>query len=95
MKQFSIGMAVALVTLVTALPASAQTIGFKIGPTFANIDVEDDQGSTQSNLTSFGGGGFVRFGMAGLALQAELLAVTKGTKYDDLIGDDDLDLKID
>lgn len=95
MKQLRIVMAVALVTLGAALPASAQTIGFKIGPTFSNIDVEDDDGGTQSNLTSFGGGGFVRFGMAGLALQAELLAVTKGTKFDDLIGDDDLDLKID
>ncbi|HEX6693171.1 MAG TPA: porin family protein [Longimicrobiales bacterium] len=62
-----------------AVPASAQTIGFKVGPTWSNIDAEgDDDGLDR--LQSIGGGGFVRFGMMGLALQAEVLAVTKGTK---------------
>ncbi len=59
-----------------AAPAAAQTIGFKIGPTFANLDIEDDD--TPETLTSFGGGGFIRFG----ALQLELLALTKGAEMD-------------
>jgi hypothetical protein len=73
-----------------AAPAAAQTIGFKIGPTFSKLSVEDDP--TQEDpetLTSFGGGGFIRFGFAGLALQAEVLALTKGAKqtFNDGTGD--------
>ena len=62
-----------------AVPASAQTIGFKVGPTWSNVDFEGDDDNAD-RLQSIGGGGFVRFGMMGLALQAEVLAVTKGTK---------------
>ena len=95
MRQLRILLAIVLTSFVAAVPANAQIIGFKIGPTFSDIDIEDDEGGAQNKLTSFGGGGFVRFGFAGLALQAEVLAVTKGTKFDDLVGDDDLDLKLD
>ena len=68
----------------SAAPAAAQTIGFKLGPTFANLDVSDDGGEEPETLTSFGGGGFIRFGM----LQLELLAVTKGAElsFDDGTG---------
>jgi hypothetical protein len=85
-----------LLTLLLALgaaPAAAQTIGFKIGPTFANLDIEDvdDDGD---NLTSFGGGGFIRFGLGGLALQAEVLAISKGTSFEDVIGDEDAEFEL-
>ncbi len=65
-----------LLLALCAAPAAAQTIGFKVGPTFANLDVSDNAGEDPETLTSFGGGGFIRFGM----LQLELLAVTKGAE---------------
>ena len=78
-----------------AVPASAQTIGFKIGPTFSKLDVEDDGGVEPETLTNFGGGGFIRFGLAGLSLQAEVLALTKGAKqsFDDGVNTLDGSLK--
>jgi hypothetical protein len=82
-----------LLTLLLALggaaPAAAQTIGFKIGPTFSKLDIEDVDDDAIDNLTSFGGGGFIRFGMGGLNLQAEVLAITKGLSVEDVLGDDD------
>jgi hypothetical protein len=67
--------------------ASAQLVlGAKLGATFSTLDFDPDEGGDQSRLTSFGGGGFLRFGMAGLSLQPELLAVTKGSKFDDTDG---------
>lgn len=76
----------AALTCVTAPNAHAQTIGFKVGPTFAkfSLDPKDD---TNKTLTSFGGGGFVRFGAGPLSLQAEALAVTKGSKITDTSGE--------
>jgi hypothetical protein len=71
----------ALLLALTAAPAAAQTIGFKIGPTFSKLDIEGDD--TAETLTSFGGGGFIRFGLGGLSLQAELLALTKGAEQED------------
>ncbi len=61
-------------------PVSAQTIGFKGGMTYSKLDVEGDDAGDY--LGKFGGGGFVRFGFAGLGMQAELLALTKGSKED-------------
>jgi hypothetical protein len=61
----------------------AQTIGFKVGPTFSKVDFEGEDGSDQNYLKKIGGGGFVRFGMMGLSLQADVLAVTKGTTGSD------------
>jgi hypothetical protein len=74
----------ALLLALSAAPAAAQTIGFKVGPTFATLDVSDNAGDEPETLTSFGGGGFIRFGM----LQLELLAVTKGAEmsFDDGTG---------
>ena len=65
---------------VASTRANAQaTIGVKLGPTFSKLSVDDDtQDGAPETLTSFGGGGFIRFGFAGLALQAEVLALTKG-----------------
>ncbi|MBA2305685.1 MAG: outer membrane beta-barrel protein, partial [Acidobacteria bacterium] len=66
-------------------PASAQTIGFKVGQTFSKFDT-DGNNSAQDYLAKFGGGGFLRFGLAGIGMQAELLALTKGSKTDGATG---------
>ena len=78
------------------IPAAAQTIGFKLGMTSSKFDVDPDEGD-QERLNQFGGGGFIRFGFAGLALQLEALAVTKGTKVNlsDLGEDFDGEIKLD
>lgn len=76
-----------LLLALSAAPAAAQTIGFKIGPTFSKLDFEGDLDDDLDNLTSFGGGGFIRFGMGGLRLQAEVLAVSKGISAEDLINE--------
>ena len=66
--------------------ADAQTLGFKLGATFSKQDVEDaDEEEVSDFLSAFGGGGFVRFGLAGLALQTEVLAITKGRKSEDTV----------
>ena len=72
-----------LLLALSAAPAAAQTIGFKLGPTFSKLDIEDDD--TAESLTNFGGGGFIRFGLGGLTLQAELLALTKGAEQEDTV----------
>ena len=61
-----------------ATPAAAQTIGFKLGPTWATVDQEDDDSDAIDRLQSLGGGGFIRFGFMNLGMQAEVLAVSKG-----------------
>lgn len=74
----------------------AQTIGFKVGPTWSKLDVDPmDEDETNDILSSLGGGGFVRFGFAGLTLQAEVLALTKGTKAEDGSTGDDVELHLD
>jgi hypothetical protein len=74
--------AIAGLLLAIATPAAAQSpaIGFKLGATFSNLAVSDDDGDETSTLTSFGGGGFIRFGLAGLGLQVDVLALTKGAE---------------
>jgi hypothetical protein len=75
--------------------AEAQTIGFKLGQSWSKLDVDpQDQDETLDQLSAFGGGGFIRFGFAGLALQAEVLALTKGTKEEDEAGAGDAELKL-
>jgi Outer membrane protein beta-barrel domain len=74
--------------------AAAQSIGFKVGPTWSKIDVDPDEDTDNTMLTSFGGGGFVRFAFSGLALQLEVLAVTKGSKVEDPETDDDLQVRL-
>src|SRR5512145_1999987 len=84
-------VALVALNLGAAAQADAQVIGFKIGPTFANLDVDDDEDA--GRLTSFGGGGFIRFGLGGLSVQPEILVVTKGAETD-FGGGDDIALKI-
>jgi hypothetical protein len=62
-----------------AAGGQAQTIGFKLGPSFSTIST-DEPGVDVSTLTKFTGGGFIRFAMGGLAIQPELMYVTKGAK---------------
>lgn len=83
----------ALVALCMADAADAQTLGFKLGASFANFDVDEPDAGT-SGITGFAGGGFLRFGSGMLGLQGELLSVTKGTDFDDPTGDDDIDFRI-
>jgi len=81
-KFIAAGVMAGALSVAVASAGSAQTIGFKVGPTFSNVSIDPDQ-EGHSTLTSFGGGGFVRFGAAGLSLQLEALAVTKGFKSED------------
>lgn len=88
-------LAVAVCALVGSTSAvSAQTIGFKVGPTWskAHEDNSTDNEGT-SYLKKIGGGGFVRFGVSGLSVQLEALALTKGEKAEDTDGE--VSIKID
>ena len=89
-------LALFVAMLLVAPPLSAQglVIGFKVGPTFSNLDVSDDENEEENRLTSFGGGGFIRFSLGRLSIQPELLALTKGSEVDGP-GDDDFKIKID
>jgi len=91
MKKFAL---LTLLLALSAAPAAAQTIGFKIGPTFSKLDIEDADDDAIDGLTSFGGGGFIRFGMGGLNLQAEVLAITKGLSVENLIGEEDAEFEL-
>src|SRR5688572_18820126 len=96
MRVMRVMAAVVMLLGLAVAPAAAQTIGFKIGPTFSKMDAEDSEGSVET-LTNFGGGGFVRFGFAGLALQLEVLALTKGAEQsftDEFLGDVTTELKL-
>jgi hypothetical protein len=77
-----------LLVLLGGAQARAQgpTIGFKVGPTWSKLNFE---GNNDGNdwLTSFGGGGFIRFGFSGFSLQPEILAVTKGSAVDPDVAD--------
>ena len=93
LKVFAIGSLVAGVLLAQPQLGAAQVVlGAKVGATFSNVD-QDPEEFDSKRLTSFGGGGFLRFGLAGLSLQAELLALTKGTKFED--ADESIELKLD
>jgi hypothetical protein len=87
-------VAFALTTLATT-GAQAQSIGFKLGASMSDMDVDPDGGLETDLLTSFGGGGFIRFGMAGLSLQLEALALTKGFKTTDEEFDGEAKFKLD
>lgn len=82
MKTLALCAVIALLTA-RAETAHSQTIGFKVGPTFSTIASKPEMNGDESRLKSFGGGGFVRFAAGPLNLQAEVLALTKGTKISD------------
>ena len=94
-KVFAVAAIAAGSLFAGAASVSAQTIGFKVGPSFSKMDIGDETANDlMKNLTSVGGGGFLRFGMAGLAMQGELLATTKGFKFEDPDSDDNAELKL-
>jgi hypothetical protein len=68
----------AVLGVFAATESQAQTIGFKLGPSFSTLS--GDTEGFDGTLTKFTGGGFIRFGMGGFAIQPELMYVTKGAK---------------
>jgi len=61
-----------------ATDIAAQTIGFKLGGSFANWNIDGTGAPATDPLSSLMGGGFVRFGMGPIAFQPELLVTTRG-----------------
>jgi hypothetical protein len=84
--------AVALTGASSQVSAQGLTIGFKLGPTFANLEF-DDETFEENTINNFGGGGFIRFGIGGLAIQPELLVFTKGSDVESTL--QDFETKID
>jgi opacity protein-like surface antigen len=74
------GAGACAVALVLSVPASAQTIGFKLGMASTKFDVSD--GPDYDSKTGFVGGGFIRFDMGRIGIQPELLSVSKGAEVD-------------
>jgi opacity protein-like surface antigen len=84
MRRILATLALSAATLAAAAgDAQAQTIGFKLGAAFSNLNVSDaGESESTDRITGFIGGGHIRFGLAGrLGLQAELLSVTKGADF--------------
>lgn len=81
-------------TFATAAPSSAQSIGFKLGASISTLSISDDSDNSDiKSATSFGGGGFIRFDMGRIGIQAEVLSMTKGADID-VPGDDDTNYRI-
>lgn len=91
---FSAVLAGAAALAFSASEGGAQTIGFKLGASFANLSVDEPGTTNVSGITGFAGGGFVRFGAGPIGIQAELLSVTKGAEFSDVDGTDDGDLRL-
>ncbi|CAN5828131.1 porin family protein [soil metagenome] len=79
--------------IMAAADGQAQTIGFKLGPSFSTIST-DEPDISFSTLTKFTGGGFMRFGMGGLAIQPELMYVTKGGKMSETFEGETFDAEL-
>ena len=89
MKRFSLFLLAGATALAfSGAPADAQTIGFKLGASMANLGIDGTTGDTDWT-TSFAGGGFVRFGIGRLGIQPEILSVRKGAEFDDDGGSDE------
>ena len=93
-KLFGVALCALAFSSLAVSQAHAQSIGFKLGATFSDMDADPDEGDTEQ-LKSFGGGGFIRFGMGGLSLQLEALALTKGSRASDDDLGADVELKLD
>lgn len=87
-------MLLGLLIMAAPVAAQAQEIGFKLGATFSKVDVDPDDFGNQENLKSFGGGGFIKFGLAGLGMEVDVLALTKGAKVTGPV-EGDVNFKID
>lgn len=82
----------ALMGVTSKVSAQGPVLGAKLGASWSNFKVDDDDGE-QSRLSSFTGGGFLRFDFGRVGLQPELMIVTKGSKVED--PDMDAKLKLD
>ena len=96
MKRYLAAFALAgLLTNAAPLAAQAPSIGFKLGSTWSKVDVDQPDGDDGIDwMSAFGGGGFIRFGMGGLGLQVDVLALTKGAEVVDA-AEGDVNFKID
>jgi len=82
MRRFStVIIAGAAALAVSASSVDAQTIGFKLGASMSKFS-SDGTTDVYDFMTSFAGGGFVRFGFGRLGIQPEILSVTKGAEID-------------
>jgi hypothetical protein len=83
-------LAAAIGAATVASAAAQPVIGFRLGLSMAKASIEspDLEEFERSWLMGFTGGGFIRFGAGSVALQPELLYVTKGVKFDDPEGTD-------
>jgi len=96
MKKYFVALALATFFANAApLAAQAPSIGFKLGSTWSKVDIDDPDADDGIDwMSSFGGGGFIRFGLGGLGLQVDVLAVTKGAEVVDA-AEGDVNFKID
>lgn len=81
----AVGLAAAIGAATAAGAAAQPVLGFRLGVSMskASIEVVTLGGADEKYLMAFGGGGFIRFGAGTIALQPELMYVTKGIKGED------------
>ena len=96
MKKYMTAIAIAGAMAIAApVAVQAQTIGFKLGSTWSKVDIDQPDGDDGIDyMSAFGGGGFIRFGVGGLGLQVDVLALTKGAEVIDA-ADGDVNFKLD
>jgi hypothetical protein len=82
----------AVLGVFAATESQAQTIGFKLGPSFSTLSGDVENVKT---LTKFTGGGFLRWNMGGFAIQPELMYVTKGGKGSIDFEDEEIPFNVD
>lgn len=91
-------LAASLFTMVAVTSeASAQgpVLGAKLGASWSNFKADPDDGVDQSQLTSFAGGGFLRFDLGRIGVQPELMVVTKGSRAEDSDDAGEVKMKLD
>jgi hypothetical protein len=94
MRRITTALVMAAALLAWSPAAHAQIVGFKLGASFSNLDMEDD-GRTRNAVTAFTGGGYLRLGLGDrLGLQVEVLSVTKGADIRAETADGSADIRI-
>lgn len=90
----AVALAAAIGAATVAGAAAQPVIGFRLGVGMAKASIEDSEGDL-SWLTTFIGGGFIRFGAGQIAIQPELMYVTKGAKSDETATEPEIKFKQD
>src|ERR671924_1413448 len=77
--------------------AAQPVVGVRLGVGMSKPSTEATgfESLDKSWLTAFIGGGFIRFGAGNIALQPELMYVTRGVKFDDEATDSELSTSVD